>query len=63
LAHTYKNPHDKQQEEETVWIDEYPFVIKPPLGQASGSGSTDRPQTPQSKGKETDRPQTPKKQR
>jgi len=57
-----ENPHDKQKEEETVWIDEDPFVIKPPLGQASGS--KDRPPTPQSKGKETEKqPQTPKKQR
>ena len=56
-----ENPHDKE-EEGIIWIDEDPFVIKPPQGQASGSGSTDRPQTPQSKGKGTEKPpQTPQK--
>jgi len=35
-----ENPHDK--EEEIEWIEQDPFVIKPPLGQGSGSGSKDR---------------------
>jgi len=56
-----ENPHDKEKEEIT-WIEEDLFVIKPPLGKASGSGSTDRPQTPLSKGKGTEEQlQTPKK--
>jgi len=58
-----ENPHDKEQEE-TIWIEEDPFIIKPPLGKGSGSGSKDRPQTPLNKGKETEKqPQTPKKQK
>jgi len=59
-----ENPHDKKQEE--IWIDNDTFIIKPQtqLGKASGSGSTDRPQTPLGKGKETEKqPQTPKKQK
>jgi len=56
-----ENPHDS---EELQWVDDDPFVIKPPLGKASGSGSQDRPQTPQNKGKGIDeQPQTPKKQK
>jgi len=56
-------PHDEEQEE-TIWIDEDPFIIKPPLGEGSGSGSKDRPQTPLNKGKGTEeQPQTPEKQK
>jgi len=56
-----ENPHDRKDLE---WVDDDPFVIKPPLGKASGSGSTDRPQTPQNKGKSIEeQPQTPKKQK
>jgi len=61
-----ENPYDKEQEKEIEWIEEDPFVIKPQtqLGKASGSGSTDMPQTPLGKGKETEeQPQTPKKQK
>jgi len=28
---------------ELEWVDDNPFVIKPSLGEASGSGSQDRP--------------------
>jgi len=58
------NPHDKEQEEEIEWIDEDPFVIKPPLGKTTGSGSQDRPQTLLNKGKGTEEQlQTPKKEK
>jgi len=57
-----ENP--KNVTEETIWIEDDPFVIKPPLGQESGSGSKDRPRILRNKGKETERqPQTPKKQK
>jgi len=59
-----ENPHDKELEEEIIWVDKDPFVIKPPLGKASGSESAERPQIPQGKGKATEKqPQTPKKQK
>ena len=59
-------PHDREQEEETRWIDEDLFVIKPQtqLGKGSESRSKHRPQTLQNKGKGTEeQPQTPKKQK
>ena len=56
-----ENPHDSKELE---WVEDDPFIIKPPSGKASGSGSQDRPQTPQYKGKEIEeQPQTPKKQK
>jgi len=56
-----ENPYNSKEVE---WIDNDPFVIKPPLREASGSGLQDRPQTPQNKGKGTKaQPQTPKKQK
>jgi len=42
-----ENLHDSKELER---VDEDPFVIKPPLGKALGSGSQDRPQTPENKG-------------
>jgi len=57
-----ENPYDKTKE--IIWIEEDPFVIKPSLGQESGSGSIDRPQTPLNKGKGTEeQPQTPRKEK
>jgi len=56
-----ENPHDNKESE---WEEDDPFVIKPPLGKASGSGPQDRPQTPLGKGKGTEeQPQTLKKQK
>jgi len=56
-----ENPHDSKELE---WVDDDPFVIKPPLGNASGSGLQDRPQTPQNKEKGIEeQPQIPKKQK
>jgi len=37
-----ENPHASKELE---WVDDDPFVIKPPLGKVSGSGLQDRPQT------------------
>ena len=57
-----ENRHDSKQLE---WVEENdPFIIKPPLGEASGSGSQDRLQTLQNKGKGIEeQPQTPNKQK
>jgi len=56
-----ENPHDSKELE---WVEDDPFIIKPPLEKASGSGSQHRLQTPQNKGKGIDeQPQTPKKQK
>jgi len=44
-----EKPHDSKQLES---VDDDLFIIKPPLGKASGSGSQDKPQTPKKQKKE-----------